>query len=92
MKYDFRGFHNWPARSGELTGQQAADVLRASLTLNLPRETCEGCVCWREHSTCLQVQVEHMEYKHGEAWHNCCPVLFFDFIGIPLPELKGAAA
>lgn len=22
------------------------------------------------------------------SWHNCCPILFFDFIGIKLPELQ----
>ena len=101
MKWNFLGFENWPAASGVLDMMQAFDVFRASLSTNLPRSMCEGCVCWRVFGTCCQVQVEdHEEDKaHREsyahvamptgclAFANCCPILFFDFIGQPLPEL-----
>lgn len=72
---------------------QYFDVFRASESGGIPRETCEGCVCWRELGTCRQVQVLNLKTSsvHGtEAWANCCPVLFFDFIGIKLPELETA--
>lgn len=105
MKYEFNGFKNWKPRSGDLDLFQSVDVLRASLSSSLPRSMCEGCVCWREHGTCCQVQVEawDLDAQHRQGWdadgyegiedclvcHNCCPILFFDFIGVKLPELKG---
>lgn len=100
MRYNFLGFYNWPAMSGQLDMFQSFDVFLASDSQLLPRDLCEGCVCWREYSTCRQVQVEDWEddavmrggggykgYKDCIAWRNCCPILFFDFIGIKLPEL-----
>lgn len=100
MKYDFTGFHNWPAASGQLDLLQAFDVFRACETRILPREVCEGCACWRLHGTCTQVQVEDWEldarmrsggeykgYTDCIVWRNCCPILFFDFIRLSLPEL-----
>lgn len=101
MKYNFLGYREWPPRSGELTDLQSADVFRASQSSLLSRETCEGCVCWREFGTCTQVQVEDLEkdklIKAGGGYENvpecvvfrnCCPVLFFDFIGITLSTLS----
>jgi len=106
MKYNFLGFHNWPARSGQLDMLQAFDVFRASESSQLPRDVCAGCVCWREHGTCVQVQVDDWEEDallrsgwDADAYkgitdclvcRNCCPILFFDFIGVKLPELEAA--
>lgn len=105
MKYNFLGFQNWPPMRGELDMLQAFDVFRASESKDLPRDMCEGCVCWREFGTCTQVQVEdwqkdalmrsggrYEDYPAGNCIvsRNCCPVLFFDFIGVKLPELEKA--
>jgi hypothetical protein len=102
MKYSFNGFHNWPKADGEMDMLQSFDVFRASLSQTIPRDVCESCVCWREYGTCVQVQVENWEAdaqtdrgegyegipkSHCLTWCNCCPILFFDFIGIKLPEL-----
>lgn len=105
MKYNFNGFHEWPAMSGQLDLLKSFDVFRASESQNLPRDVCEGCVCWREFGTCVQVHVDDWELdaQQRQAWdgegykgindclvaRNCCPILFFDFIGVKLPELKG---
>lgn len=103
MKWDFLGFREWKAGSGVLTIEQGLYVLAASFEQQLPREICEGCVCWREFGTCRLVQVSDYEGDRRDAeqsdaneiercrennWFNCCPILFFDFIGIPLPELN----
>jgi hypothetical protein len=102
MKWDFLGFHNWPACSGSLDLLQGFDVFRASLSQTLPREVCESCACWRLSSTCRLVQVDDWESdaadRSGDNYkdfpkseclskQNCCPVLFFDFIGRTLPPL-----
>lgn len=103
MDWHFQGFHNWPESGGTLTILQGLYVLRASLTSSLPRETCERCVCWRVYGTCKQVQVDDLEgdaldRASSEGYSdipksecmsafNCCPILFFDFIGIALPTL-----
>lgn len=98
MTWDFIGFQNCPAVHGELDLMQGFDVFRASLSYTLPRDMCEDCVCWREYDTCKQVQVDDFEStKLSIEWNpdctvqkNCCPILFFDFIGVKLPELKTA--
>lgn len=97
MKWNFLGFQNWPAANGELDLMQGFDVFRASLSSTLPRDTCEACVCWREYGTCNQVQVMDCEdtarsiESYGNlncaVWKNCCPILFFDFVGVKLPKL-----
>ena len=100
MKWNFLGFHNWPAAHGRLDEAKSATVFRAADSATLPRDMCEGCVCWREASTCRQVQVEDWEadaqtrggggyetYPDCIVWRNCCPILFFDHIGVPLPKL-----
>jgi hypothetical protein len=103
MKYNFGGFKNWKPASGELDMLQGFDVFRASESQHIPRDVCEGCVCWRVWGTCVQVQVEDLEedarIKQDEegyedipkseclVFRNCCPILFFDFIGKKLPEL-----
>lgn len=72
---------------------QYFDVFRASESRTLPRETCEGCVCWRELGTCRQVQVMNLHFtavNGSETWTNCCPILFFDFIKVVLPKLENA--
>ena len=87
--------------SGDLDMLQSFDVFRASDSALLPRDICEGCVCWRVFSTCRLVQVEDWEadrltrdgggyegYTECILWRNCCPILFFDFIGVKLPVLK----
>jgi hypothetical protein len=104
MKWNFTGFHNWEKGSGTLELLKAFDVFRAAETERLPRDVCEGCVCWREFGTCVQVQVEDWEEdaacrKNEEGYEdfgghcictrNCCPILFFDFIGVKLPVLEG---
>lgn len=104
MRYNFLGFKNWPAMSGQIDLLKSFDVFLASDTQLLPRDLCEGCVCWREFSTCCQVQVEDWEEdaelrQSGDyegfncciVWRNCCPILFFDFIGVKLPELNTVA-
>jgi hypothetical protein len=103
MKYNFGGFKNWQPASGELDMLQGFDVFRASESQHIPRDVCEGCVCWRVWGTCVQVQVEDWEAdaesergegyegipkSHCLTWRNCCPILFFDFIGKKLPELE----
>jgi hypothetical protein len=101
MKYNFLGFQNWQPMSGTLDMLQGFEVFRASLSASIPRDMCEHCICWRLFGTCTQVQVEDYE---GDAlargnggyegmndcvvFKNCCPVLFFDFIGVKLPILK----
>jgi hypothetical protein len=103
MKYNFGGFKNWAPASGELDMLQGFDVFRASESKHIPRDVCEGCVCWRVWGRCVQVQVEDYELdeimKSDErlegydlkaecrTFKNCCPILFFDFIGKKLPEL-----
>lgn len=106
MKYAFTGFNNWPPSCGELTLEQGFDVFRASDVGTLPRDMCESCICWREHGTCHLVQVEDYESDREEkakiahlydgitecvCYRNCCPILFFDFLGIKLPKLEKAA-
>ena len=102
MKYVFNGLGNWHAIHGELTLEQGFDVFRASAATAIPRDVCESCVCWREFGTCSLVQVEDFEADRVEkanpldvypdadcvAFRNCCPVMFFDFVGIKLPELE----
>lgn len=102
MHWNFLGFHNWPAAHGVLTLEQSFDVFRASASAQLPRSVCEGCICWRLIGSCRQVQVDdHEEDRtHRETYAadklpsgclcfiNCCPILFFDFIGIALPSLN----
>lgn len=103
MKYNFGGFKNWKPASGEIDMLQGFDVFRASESRNIPRDVCEGCVCWRVWGKCVQVQVEDYEadsqmkqneYGYEEfkgqclVYRNCCPILFFDFIGKKLPELE----
>lgn len=104
MKWNFLGMQNWAAASGVLNLLQGFDVFRAAESSRLPRAVCEGCVCWREFGTCVQVQVNDLERdaivrkQHGDFWggplpngclvdRNCCPILFFDFIGRPMPVL-----
>lgn len=108
MKWNFAGFENWPPGSGTLDLLHGFDVFRACESSNLPRDVCEGCVCWREFGTCAQVQVNDFEAdarnrkQHAKFWggtlpdgclvdRNCCPILFFDFIGRPLPVLDAVA-
>lgn len=103
MKYDFTGFNNWPPASGELTLEQGFDVFRAADVETLPRDMCESCICWREHETCALVQVEDYESDREikaetprlydgitecVCYRNCCPILFFDFLGVKLPKLE----
>ena len=102
MKWNFLGFQNWPPASGVLNLMEGFDVFRACESHNLPRDMCEGCVCWREFGTCVQVQVNDFEadaeMRHQNAGYdvipgclvdrNCCPILFFDFIKCKLPALK----
>lgn len=101
MNWKFLGFHNWPAASGDIDLVQMCEVKRASLTQLLERETCKECVCWREYSTCCQVQVVDLEETNrlimnspkcdSELIKSCtnhCPILFFDFIGVKLPVLE----
>jgi hypothetical protein len=98
--YNFLGFYNWPPVNGQLTMLQGFDVFRASESSRLPRSMCESCVCWRMAGTCAQVQVEDFEADRQARSNggyedvsgcivdaNCCPILFFDFIGRPLPKL-----
>lgn len=101
MKWYFNGFENWTPARGALTMMQGFDVFRASESSALPRDMCKGCVCWREFGTCTQVQVNDYEadaqmrrqHKGSElptgcmVERNCCPILFFSFIGHPLPIL-----
>ena len=108
MKWNFNGFAEWEAASGTLSLLQGFDVFRACETSNLPRSMCDGCVCWREFGTCVQVQVNdfeadaEMRESHAAFYgvtlpsgclidRNCCPILFFDFIGRPLPVLNTEA-
>lgn len=104
MNWNFLGMENWPARRGTMDLLQSFDVFRATESAALPRATCEGCIVWRDRGCCAQVQVEDWEedarcresdpegYKDIGAdcltFRNCCPILFFDYIGIPLPVLK----
>lgn len=93
MKYNFNGFHNWPAQSGEVPLDKALFVFEASDSEILPRDICEDCVCWRVYDTCLQVQVSDYEEDResntvDHCFRNCCPILFFDFIGYKLPVLE----
>lgn len=101
MHWNFQGFNNWPAASGELSIREGFDVFRASDLECIPRDVCESCVCWREFGTCHMVQVEDWELdrknKAGCGYEgiyfctvhrNCCPILFFDFIGVKLTELQ----
>ena len=102
MKYRFNGLGNWQPTTGELTMTKGFDVFRASASTAIPRDVCESCVCWREYGTCSLVQVEDFVADRIEkanqlnvypdadcvAWRNCCPVMFFDFVGIKLPELE----
>ena len=96
----FGGFCNWQPRWGVIPRARFKNVLKASVSYwsngreNIPRETCENCVCWREMSTCVQVQIGSPPPKksnRGGFAHNCCPILFFDLIGITLPRLNAAA-
>lgn len=110
MKWNFNGFENWPASHGVLDLIHGFDVFRACESRNLPRDVCEGCVCWREFGSCTQVQVNDFEddaimreshiaqFPGAEPLpvdclvdRNCCPILFFDFIGRPLPVLDTEA-
>ena len=102
MKYNFLGFKNWAPASGSLDMFQSFDVFRASESAKLPRSICEECICWRDFGTCVQVQVDDWEadqqQREGGGYEdmsdclvsrNCCPILFFDFIGVKLPVLQG---
>jgi hypothetical protein len=101
VKWSFNGFREWPAGEGQLGLLEGFDVFAASDVAALGREFCEQCVCWRVFGTCVTVQVEDWEEdaltKQGggyegvsfcTVYRNCCPVLFFDFIGVKLPVLE----
>lgn len=102
MKWKFNGMGNWPEMEGRLDMLQGFDVFRASDSSKLPRDVCEGCVVWRENGCCAQVQVddwiEDAQHKRVGGYEgmeadclvsrNCCPILFFDFIGATLPRLE----
>lgn len=91
MKWQFDGFYNWPAGSGEIDMWQMMNVQRATFCGGgekhdfLTENFCRECVCWREAGTCRQVLVQDVTQLN--SWHCCCPILFFDFIGCKLPGL-----
>ena len=95
----FGGFCNWRPRWGVIPRARLKNALKASVSLwsngheNIPRETCEDCVCWRETATCVQVQLNSPpppKSCRAPLAHNCCPILFFDHIGITLPRLNAS--
>jgi len=93
VKWQFDGFYNWPAGEGWIDLVQYMILQRATFYGSekhdfLTENFCRECVCWREAGTCRQVLVQYLTYRGGGAWHCCCPILFFDFIGRKLPELK----
>lgn len=91
MTWNFIEFEQWASASGCLSLLQAFDVFRASESAQLPRDICNDCICWRVFGTCRQVQVLNLQKTNkysGECYTNCCPILFFDFIGVKLPELE----
>lgn len=91
VKWQFDGFYNWPAGEGWIDLVQYMNLQRATFYGSekydfLTENFCRDCICWREAGTCRRVLVQYITYR-GDAWHCCCPILFFDFIGIKLPEL-----
>ncbi len=99
MKWVFYGYKNWGACEGYLDIMQSFDVFRAAVSKNLPRDICEMCPCWVNYSYCTQVMVDDWESTRQQTgwdkdkdgchvWQLCCPILFFDFIGVELPVLE----